>query len=287
MDQVQQVTSSHIQEYQDNNIADPQPNPSTNFGTFQASLEESTLNKIDETIPKAINTYQALEYWKFKRSDIQDRLIKVHNKNNKILLGFRLVIAALIIASAVVSPWFAIGLALSFISVLLLQARSSLVLMNHDKIGIQNMHIHMLLTGIKNNINSDKLLTPPQSAKLISILNDIIPIYLINEEDFIISIRKYNDTKNDTNLLSQQRAEFSLLKDDINHFSNLVFNDTQLIDYLHELDVNIEQTQLDIQNYNLDSFTLDDASEIILGNRYTPTNIETANLNVLSYSYRV
>jgi hypothetical protein len=145
----------------------------------------------------------------------------------------------------------------------------------------------MLLTGIKNNINSDKLLTPPQSAKLISILNDIIPIYLINEEDFIISIRKYNDTKNDTNLLSQQRAEFSLLKDDINHFSNLVFNDTQLIDYLHELDVNIEQTQLDIQNYNLNSFTLDDASKIILGNRYTPTNIETANLNVLSYSYRV
>jgi hypothetical protein len=199
----------------------------------------------------------------------QEFYTRIRETNIVALVGLSVAIVALLLWSAMISPFIAIGLAATVIVAVTLLATNHYLKVNHGNCGMQNMCLDMLLEGLKGK--TPTAISLEDSTELLNILNKAVSSANNQKLKVIDNIRRYNKFK-DTKYQEDPQIQEALITE-IQEFASIVFKNTELTAYLEKLGFDVKDVQDSIDTYVTNS-EINSLSKTILGNQYIPSKVE-------------
>ena len=237
----------------------------TTFASHEAKVETNVLAQVTQTsdnLPS--NVCELLENRKVENTTEKAQNIQTVNRMTILIDVFTITTLAYIALSVITSQLFIIGIATSVLFLTISTIRSVKAKMDINDIGIQNISIDMFLSAIKNNMPTTDI-SPEQNTKLLDLLNNAV-----NSAPFIDRLKlsdqlcDYNIHKKTNQTMSSSYASEPALKESFKTFTNHLFDNTDLTNYLHELNFNVTNLKQSAHNY-IDNTTIDDISKTFAG----------------------
>jgi hypothetical protein len=250
-----QAHSLPTQQYDNQNNS-----PNTKEATFKGLNVNSSENS-PETITAQDNTalddtYKSLQDRRIKNTTKQTNATRLYNLMSKTGLLLFCAIVAFIVTAAVVSPFYAIGIALAVMLTVILSIKNNQNLSTISHCGLQNLSIDMLRSGIQNS-NQNNSISEKGTTELLNALTNATNLaYTKNLQIHLANCSYYKIMT-----VFQEPA-----KKEINSFVDRVFKDPDLKNNLISLNLDVNTMKQHALNY-IDSQEITDIASSVMGNK--------------------